>query len=238
VKHLLCILLIVWMGMKEVKEIEMALTNNLPKQDKIAQSTARKTVKPPAWLGKLGGGMGTNYSPANPNFQEPLSNTGLTDATLPEWMKPRPPAYGGSYNPTNNPDATLPEWMKPRPPAYGGSYNPTNMVTQPGQWNVPAWMGGDAETRDIQQIASGEPVLEDMPTYPFSQTHPYGGVAPLPPPPIVSPPPIVAPLTSQSRRGFGSSYGGNWGGGGGDGYGYGTPAWLANMGLYSWRFGR
>lgn len=206
-----------------------------------------------------GGGSGGNgwISMEQPSGQQ-------TPANQPAFMTPpmtspnRPPAYGGSYNPT----ATNPAYQQPnRPPAYGGVYNPT--VTNPafrplqpqrgpaygGSYNptvtnpamqVPEWMTNLGYTPPTPDA----PAPAEVPTYPASSTRPPGG--------YMYPPTeeVMAAGSGGGGGGFGTTYGGNWrrgrgggggyGGYGGGGYGGGEyPAWAnSDMGLYSWKFGQ
>jgi len=205
-----------------------------------------------------GGGSGGNgwISMEQPSGQPPTPNQPAF-MTPPMSQPNRPPAYGGSYNPTStnpayqqptrppayggvyNPTVTNPAFrpLQPqRPPAYGGSYNPT--VTNPAM-EVPEWMTNLGYTPPTPDVPATE-----VPTYPASSTRPPGG--------FMLPQTVAEqPATGGGGGGFGTTYGGNWrrgrggyGGGGYGGYGGGGgggdyPAWAnSDMGLYSWKFGQ
>ena len=222
----------------------------------------KKTANPPAWAGnskpknsreekifgevKAGAGMGQQLPAAvlnarDPNIGRPADEAYFANAARqdearrvaavmeqtsarddgprpPAWMAllSRPPAYSGAYNPTVYTREQNQEPVEPRVPSFVPSYlgEPVNDSMSDMLRSLrPLQLGsGDMNTSmsdTLRTIAAGTPYTQ----IPF-----VGG------------------------RGMGSQYRGNWrgggGGGGGGGYGYDEyPAWAANMGLYSLKWG-
>jgi hypothetical protein len=132
---------------------------------------------------------------------------------------------------------TIPAWMNPRPPAYGGSYNPTvapTPDTPSPEDTYDSYQGEPVNNsysdllRSLEPVAlgSGEVSMSD-----YLRSLEAGS-------PYVLPPSWMDPNGQQSGyySGFGSQYGGNWRRGGGEYGGYDAPAWMSNeMGLFSWK---
>lgn len=144
---------------------------------------------------------------------------------------------------------TIPAWM--RPPINHGGYNPAAMHATPV---IPApavnWYGQGDPHHTMNPMIDYYPDVSG-PLLPWWQQPKLMPTRTPTPTPSMAMASMSAP-PAWSGNGFGSSYGGNWrkgkgvGGGGGGGYGYDSgndytsgdyPAWMQNMGLYSWKFG-
>lgn len=200
-------------------------------------------------FGTLGGGMGENHS---------SWGNALTSA-----MAAANTQGGGSWISMDGETPAQPAYLKPppvRPQAPAWMNTMANAISSANTGYNPQapWISIPVSTRPVleqptrghlrpvtQRVSPGDEELVDV--------MPDGSVVPvdtgpetLPsnPEPIAAPtPPMRTPPAfldygygyQQPRRGFGSSYGGNWGG---NTYGYNQPAFFnTDMGLYSWKFG-
>lgn len=144
------------------------------------------------------------------------------------------------------PKLNLPAWMQPRPPAYGGQYNPTvnnpahpsNQPAAPAQVDTyESYQGQPVNDSMSDLLRSMQPVALDSGEVSMSDYLRSLQVES----PYVLPPAWMQPTSTPSTFSMGSKYGGNWrrggGGGWGDGSGYEAPAWMNNeMGLFSWKY--
>lgn len=211
--------------------------------------------------GKVGSGSMNYGNTTVQNWQEPMQNTERTDRRVLDDNVSGGPVmnYGnmlpGKSNVSNAPLAPKPAWFRgafdgqpvfnPRTGQAGRNPLPYYMSSDENVYTPEATFGtlrmngqrttndGDAE---VWVNPDGTVISRNYPETTPSQGRPPGGVV------YMAPPPVEAPAPSN---GFGTTYGGNWrrsGGGGGGGWGgYGGggdyPAWAANMGLYSLKWG-
>lgn len=143
--------------------------------------------------------------------------------------------YQNQAQATPTPKTSVPAWMQPRPPAYGGMYNTT--VTNPAYPSNPQTPNdvvptdGQGQPVDTYDSYQGQPVDNSMSDLLRSMQPAYVM------PPAWMNPTTNNPAFTMGRSYGGNWRPG--GGGGGGGYGYGdAPAWANNeMGLFSWKVG-
>lgn len=214
--------------------------------------TSSTPVNRPAFLGNMGGGMGQNmtgYTAANANAQNPYmsrpANVGYFEEAATQEARRRAglpsiaPMMGTSDTQYQNYQGGAPSYQ-PQPPTNKPeelSDEEALAIAQAGQ-NPNSWMGQN----DPHHLMN--PAIDYYPA--SGPLLPWWAQATAQPatPTVTAPPSMMSAYgygggggSNYRRKGFGSSYGGNWGGGGGGYSDYQDPAWLANMGLYSLKWG-
>lgn len=226
----------------------------------------KKTSNPKDWE-TLGGGSKQELPPAVANAQQWSQSTPAYDAAYfaeaakqDQARRKAAVSEQTSAARDNGLPKSPPAWLGFQPfaggkqPSYGGSYNPTVPHYQPTPPVIPQpsvdWYGQNDPHHSMNPMIDYYPEVSG-PLLPWwQQPNAMPTRTPAPTPSMVM---AATPPPAWSGNGFGSSYGGNWrkggGGGGGGGYGgyggrdYGDgynndyPAWMQNMGLYSWKFG-
>jgi len=205
----------------------LSMDNNPAPQPAYVRPTA---PTPPAWMKPVA----ASIAAANTNGGGQWLSMDGKPAPQPAYMNSvsrmptRPPAYGGSYNPTAS------------NPAFPGN-QAANQQDASQQDTYNSYRGQPVDTSMSDLLRSMQPVQlgsDQVSMSDYLRSLEAGS-------PYVMPPAWIDPNAGASNySGFGSKYGGNWKRGGGGGYGgcggygggYDSPAWINNeMGLFSWK---